>query len=46
MHDCPECGGACHCDEEDHKQQTPDNCVHACDYDLSDLADDEDFDDE
>lgn len=43
MHDCPECGGACHCDGEDHYQPAPINCTHECDFDDDD---EDDYDDE
>lgn len=36
MHDCPECGGTCSCDGEDHYQDAPETCVHECDEDDGD----------
>jgi len=30
MHDCPECGGTCDCDGEDHFQEAPEDCSHEC----------------
>ena len=30
MHDCPDCGGTCYCDGEDHAQDAPADCRHNC----------------
>lgn len=42
MHDCPECGGACDCDGEDHHQPAPDDCMHECQGDDEDDPEDDD----
>ncbi len=30
MHDCPQCGDACYCDQEDADMGEPDECFHEC----------------
>jgi hypothetical protein len=39
-HTCPECGQYCTCDMENHKQDAPADCMHACDTELEDAYDD------
>ena len=37
MHDCPDCGQACDCDQEDTWwDEVPDDCGHECDPDRED----------
>jgi hypothetical protein len=45
MHECPECGQACDCDQEDTWIDDPDFCTHDCeDFEDDDLM--PDFEDE
>lgn len=42
MHECPECGQLCDCDQEDlEHEHAPDDCFHVCDD--SDDLDEEDL---
>jgi hypothetical protein len=38
MHECPECGQMCDCDQEDHEHEALDDCCHACDEEEEELA--------
>jgi hypothetical protein len=42
-HDCPDCGELCYCDGEDHGQEAPDDCEHACEpeRELEDIYDEQ-----
>ena len=45
MHDCPECGQACYCDQEDvMHDEPPADCRHDCDP--ADLDEDDDEEDD
>ena len=43
-HDCPDCGGNCYCDMEDHHNETsPDDCRHQCPPDNDPYDDEGDY---